>query len=112
FWEGGKGKSTATTTSDPLLYTLGQVLGSSPLPTALTGKDLQKATVVFDRTTGKPQVQIQFTSQGTKYFDQITKRNIGKVVAIALDNQVISAPVVQTEIANGTAIISGNFTTD
>lgn len=112
FWEGGKGKPATTGSSDILLYTLGQSLGANPVPTVLTGKDLQKATVVFDNNTGKPQVQIQFTPQGAKYFDEITKRNIGKVVAIALDNQVISAPVVQTEIANGTAVITGNFSSD
>ncbi len=113
FWEGSKQKApTSTSQTDPLIYGLGQILGSYPLPTALTGKDLQKATVVFDKTTSKPQVQLQFTRQGTKYFDEITKRNIGKVVAIALDNQVVSAPVVQTEIPNGTAVITGTFSTD
>lgn len=112
FWEGGKGKAPSTPQGDILLYQLGQFLGAPPIATQLTGQDLQKATVVFDKTTGKPQVQIQFTSHGAKLFDEITKRNIGKVVAIALDNQVISAPVVQTEIANGTAVISGSFTSD
>ncbi len=112
FWEGGKEKPSKTPTGDILSYTLSQAIGAKAIPTQLTGKDLRKATVVFDKTTSKPQVQIQFTGLGTKYFDEITKRNVGKVVAIALDNQVISAPVVQTEIANGTAVISGNFTSD
>ncbi len=113
FWEGGGKKYEATAEAgDPLLSALGQIIGEEAIPTKLTGKDLQKATVVFDQTTGKPQVQIQFTGQGTKYFDEITKRNIGKVVAIVLDSQIISAPVVQTEIANGTAVITGTFTTD
>ena len=110
FWEGGKGKALAKPDGDIMLYTLGQVIGAEPIPTKLTGSNLQKATVVFDKTTGKPQVQIQFTKEGTKYFDEITRRNIGKVVAIALDNQIISAPVVQTEIANGTPVITGSFT--
>ncbi len=112
FWEGGKDKLTKIPQGDLFLTTLGQLIGAYPIPTNLTGRDLQKATVVFDKTTGKPQVQIQFTSQGAKYFDEITKRNIGKVVAIALDNQIVSAPVVQAEIANGTAVISGSFTPD
>jgi preprotein translocase subunit SecD len=112
FWEGGKEKLPKAPSNDMFLFTLSQAIGANPLPTKLTGKDLQKATVVFDKTTGNPQVQIQFTSTGAKYFDDITKRNIGKPVAIALDNQVISAPVVQTEIANGTAVISGTFTPD
>lgn len=112
FWEGGKDKLTKIPQGDLFLTTLGQLIGAYPIPTNLTGRDLQKATVVFDKTTGKPQVQIQFTGQGAKYFDEITKRNIGKVVAIALDNQIVSAPVVQAEIANGTAVISGSFTPD
>lgn len=112
FWEGGHEKPLKTPGTDLFQYALSQSIGANPVATQLTGKDLQKATVVFDRTTGKPQVQIQFTGQGAKYFDEITKRNVGKAVAMALDNQVISAPVVQTEIANGTAVISGNFTSD
>lgn len=113
FWEGGSEKaSTEIDQTQPLLFTLGQLLGAQPLPTNLTGKELQKATVVFDPTSGKPQVQIQFTSLGAKYFGEITKRNLGRVVAIALDNQVISAPVVQSEIVNGTAVITGDFSTD
>lgn len=113
FWEGGSEKpSEELDQTQPLLFTLGQLLGAQPVPTKLTGKELQKATVVFDQTSGKPQVQIQFTSEGAKYFGEITKRNVGKVVAIALDEQIISAPVVQTEIVNGTAVITGDFTTD
>ncbi len=112
FWEGGKGKPLTAPGKDMFEYSLSQAIGANPVPTQLSGKDLQKATVVFDQTTGKPQVQIQFTKQGAKYFDEITKRNIGRPVAIALDNQVISAPVVQTEIANGIAVISGSFTSD
>lgn len=113
FWEGNGTKYEATSqTTDQLVSALGQIIGEEAVPTKLTGKDLQKATVVFDQTSGKPQVQIQFTGQGTRYFDEITKRNIGKAVAIVLDNQIISAPVVQTEIANGTAVITGTFTPD
>lgn len=112
FWEGGKDKAETTEQMDPLIFTLTQLLGTTPVPTQLTGKDLQKATVVFDQTSGQPQVQIQFTPQGTKFFADITKRNLGKPVAIALDNSVISAPIVQSEIANGTAVITGDFTPD
>lgn len=112
FWEGSAEKAPETPPSDLFLATLTQLIGSSPVPTTLTGRDLQKAAVVFDQTSGRPQVQIQFTPEGTKLFGQITRRNIGKPVAIVLDNQIISAPVVQTEIANGTAVITGSFTPD
>lgn len=113
FWEGsGKPVASGSANINPLVGVLGQLTGSEPQLTNLTGKDLQKSTVVFDRTSGSPQVQIQFTGEGSKKFAAITKKNLGKVVPIILDNQVISAPVVQSEIANGTAVITGNFTTD
>lgn len=113
FWEGdGTDIATESAQTDPLLSILGQMVGSNPIPTDLTGKDLQKATVVFDSTSGQPQVQIQFTGEGAKKFGDITKRNLGNVVAIVLDNQIVSAPVVQSEIVNGTAVITGNFTTE
>lgn len=112
FWEGGPDDPQATPPSGDLLKLgLIQVLSNSnPVKTPLTGKDLQRATVVFDQTSGQPQVQLKFSDQGGKYFADITKRNVGKIVAIALDDQIVSAPVVQTEIVNGTAVISGTFT--
>lgn len=111
FWEGGGENPTSSPSADLFQLGLAQVLSNAnPQKTQLTGKDLKRATVVFDQTSGQPQVQLQFSSQGGKYFADITKRNVGKVVAIALDEQIVSAPVVQTEIANGTAVISGTFT--
>jgi len=111
FWEAGK-EALTEDVNDIKLMLLGQTLGSQPLETKLTGKDLQKATVVFDQTSGSPQVQIQFSNAGGKLFGEITRRNVGKPVAIVLDDQIISAPIVQTEIANGTAVITGSFTPD
>ena len=114
FWEKGNVENNKLDpkSQDILDLYLSQVLGGSPQKTSLTGKDLQKSTVVFDGTTGKPQVQIQFTKDGSKQFAAITRRNLGKPVAIVLDQQIISAPTVQTEIANGTAVITGVFTPD
>ena len=81
-------------------------------PTDLTGADLQEARVNFDQTTGKPTVSILFTTDGVKKFAEITKKNIGKPVAILLDGMIISAPIVQEEITGGQAQISGNFTVE
>ena len=82
--------------------------------TSLTGADLKKATVIFGSTGKKsgPQVSIEFTDIGAQKFGEITKRNVGKPLAIFLDDQPISAPVVQQEILGGKAEISGNFTTE
>ena len=80
--------------------------------TNLTGADLQAASVVFDSQTGKPTISLQFTDAGGKKFADITGRNIGKVLPIVLDNQIISSPVVQQKITGNSAQITGNFTVD
>lgn len=81
--------------------------------TDLTGADLSSAQVGFDQQkSGKPVVQLQFTTDGATKFEKITGDNVGKPVAIILDNQIIEAPVVQEKISGGQAVISGNFTTD
>jgi len=85
-------------------------IGSQFVSTELTGRYLQKATLNFDQTTNQPEVSLQFDTTGTKLFDQITKDNVGKVVAIYLDGAPISTPVVREEIPNGQAVISGSFT--
>ncbi len=78
--------------------------------TELTGRYLKKATLTFDPTTREPMVSLQFDDTGTKLFAQITKDNVGKMVAIYLDGAPISTPVVREEIPNGEAVISGDFT--
>lgn len=84
-------------------------------PTGLTGADLKKAQVTFGSSRGAragPQVSIDFTGEGASKFAEITKRNIGKPLAIFLDNEPVSAPTVQQEIVGGSAVITGQFTTD
>ena len=88
-----------------------QLLGPTAKKTNLTGADLQQSTVGFDQNTGKPQVSLSFSSNGAKKFADITKKNVGKIVAIALDNQVVEAPRVNEPIFGGKAVITGNFTT-
>ncbi|MEK7506846.1 MAG: protein translocase subunit SecD [Patescibacteria group bacterium] len=78
-------------------------------PTGLTGQQVKSAQVNFDPNTGQPEVLLNLNSDGAKLFAEITKRNIGKQVAIYLDGQPISIPVVQTEIPDGRAVISGGF---
>ena len=78
--------------------------------TGLTGKYLSKAILEFNQNTGEPTVSLQFNDEGSKLFEDITRKNIGKIVAIYLDNDVISAPVVREAITGGKAQISGSFT--
>lgn len=84
--------------------------GQSWNSTGLTGKQLQKATLTFDQTTNNPQISLDFNSEGTRMFGDITGRNVGKPVGIFLDDQELSAPTVQEKITAGKAVINGQFT--
>lgn len=90
----------------------GTVLLSDPYfkPTSLTGKHVKRAELLFDPTSGQPRVNLELTDEGETVFADLTKRNVGKRLAIYLDGAPISAPVVQEEITGGKASISGNFT--
>lgn len=89
----------------------GQRLTEDPLQsTGLNGKHLKRATVVFDQQTYQPQVSLELNDEGAKLFAEITKNNLGKIVAIFLDGVPISTPVVQSEIKDGNAVITGKFT--
>lgn len=83
-----------------------------PAPTGLTGADLEYAKVSYDNVTGAPVVDLKFTSEGGDKFAQITGRNVGKQVAIVLDGQLVSSPVVNQQIVGGAAQISGDFDLD
>lgn len=90
----------------------GDEASPSAIPTNLTGSDVKSAQVVFDNVSAKPAVSIEFTTEGAAKFEEVTERNIGKAVPIVLDDQIISAPVVQDKISGGSAQISGDFTID
>lgn len=76
--------------------------------TALDGKHFRAATVTLDPTTNIPIVQITFDEQGGQLFQELTKNNIGKRLAIFVGGQLVSAPTVQQEITGGTAVITGS----
>jgi len=80
-------------------------------PVGLTGRMLKNAALNYDSTTGQPVVMLNFNAEGTALFASTTKNNIGNVLGIFLDGQPISLPVVDAEIPDGTAQISGGFTT-
>jgi len=79
-------------------------------PTKLTGRYLEKAQLEFDQNTYEPYVSLQFNAKGAQLFKDITKRNVKKPLAIYIDNNLISAPIVQEEISGGQARITGHFT--
>jgi preprotein translocase subunit SecD len=80
--------------------------------TGLTGTNVRKASVSFNPENGEPTVLLEFNAEGTQQFADISRRNVGKPVAIYLDEYILSAPVIQEPILDGNAVISGNFTTE
>ena len=81
-------------------------------PTGLTGKYLERAEISFDQQLGTPLILIQFNDEGSALFEKLTSENIGKILAIYIDNMPISTPVVQDKISGGRAQITGDFTID
>jgi len=78
--------------------------------TDLGGKQLVKAEVQFDQLSGNPSVGLIFNDEGDELFGTITDENVGRRIAIFLDGDLLSAPVVQQKITGGRAVITGNFT--
>jgi len=76
--------------------------------TPLDGKHFHSASVTLDPITNIPVVQIQFDEEGGKLFQELTKRNVQKRLAIFVGGELVSAPVVQEEISGGTAVITGS----
>jgi preprotein translocase subunit SecD len=76
------------------------------------GEDLDDAKSTFENQQGgRPIISFTFNSAGGRAFCNATRANIGKRLAIQLDNEIISAPVVQSAICGGSGIITGSFTT-
>lgn len=77
--------------------------------TVLTGDLVSDAQVRIDPRFNEPYVSIDFNAEGARRFDQITGANVGKRMAIVLDDTVYSAPVIRERISGGSAQISGSF---
>jgi preprotein translocase subunit SecD len=78
--------------------------------TVLTGDLLSDARMSINPQYNEPYVSIDFNAVGAKRFDQITAANVGRRLAIVLDDTVYSAPVIRERISGGSAQISGSFT--
>ena len=75
------------------------------------GDELTDAQPSFDQN-GRPAVSFRFNPSGARAFGDYTAAHIGEPFAIVLDDEVISAPVIQSHIAGGSGIITGNFTVE
>ncbi|HSB89798.1 MAG TPA: protein translocase subunit SecD [Anaerolineales bacterium] len=92
---------------------------AAPTPTAsapvfhtvMTGSDL-KTAIASRNQAGEYVVEFTLTEQGTKIFSDFTSAHVGQPLAIVLDKIVISAPVIQNAITQGSGVITGNFTPD
>ena len=74
------------------------------------GADLVDSQPSFDQQTNQPVVTFRFNASGARKFGRYTQANVGRPFAILLDEQVISAPVIQQAILGGSGQISGRFT--
>ncbi|MGL1920328.1 MAG: protein translocase subunit SecD [Hyphomicrobiales bacterium] len=78
----------------------------------LTGENLVDAQAGFSQQNNEAIVSFKFDTAGAKKFGNFTASHVGEPFAILLDNQVISAPTIQTAIRGGSGQISGNFTVE
>ncbi|MAC78404.1 MAG: protein translocase subunit SecD [Rhodobacteraceae bacterium] len=95
-------KLVPATDQDGLYY----IIEAAPV---VPGEELTDAQPTFDQN-GRPAVSFSFDNHGARKFGDYTRDNIGSPFAIVLDDEVISAPVIQAHIAGGSGIITGNFT--
>lgn len=78
----------------------------------LEGDNISNARSDFNQLTGKPAVYMDMTMTGSRIWKEMTGRNVGRYVAVVLDDKVYSSPRVQGEIPSGGTEISGNFTAE
>lgn len=92
------------------------VTGTNPIAagtvytTVMTGDCLETATVQFEQNTNKPFINFKLKGDGVKIFADYTTANVGKYLAIALDKEIISSPVINSPITGGDGVIEGSFT--
>jgi len=101
----GVGNEILPAMDDPDTY---YILERAPV---VTGEELVDAQPDFDQN-GRPAVSFRFNPTGARKFGDYTAQNIGNPFAIVLDEEVISAPVIQSHIPGGSGIITGNFTVE
>ena len=78
----------------------------------ISGDQLTDARQAYDQQGGQPIVNFEFNGAGGRRFGRITQENVGKLFAIVVDDQVISAPRINTPILGGAGYIEGSFTVD
>ncbi len=93
---------TKEVTYNEVLYVQKEVL--------LDQSALRSAEAVNDKQTKRPTIAITFTHAGRKEFADVTRQNPGKRLAIVIGGELLAAPTIRSEIADGKAVITGSFT--
>lgn len=94
----------------PVVYELIALKTTPEGKAQLGGEVIANANHSFDQTRGSAEVTMAMTPTAAKIWADLTGNNVGKSIAIVLDNQVYSYPVVQSKITGGVSQITGNFT--
>lgn len=76
---------------------------------ALTSADVLKVQLQAD-PQGRPEISIDFTAAGTRRLAELTRKNVHKQLAIVVDNQVLLAPKIESEVTEGHLLLTGAFT--
>lgn len=107
----------AANEKSPLLGKIISVQGDTPgefyqleEKVALEGKYISDARLAFSQQAGEPVVNFKLDNEGARRFGDMTKHNVGRVLAIVLDDKVVTAPVIRSAIQGGSGEISGSFT--
>lgn len=79
--------------------------------TIMTGAAIEQVGVTRN-AVGASEVAFQLTNEGSAIFADFTTRNVGNVLAIVLDKEIISTPTIQNPITEGSGVITGNFTVE
>ncbi len=77
---------------------------------AMEGRHVQDARVGYDQNTLQPVVNFRLDNEGGRQFADMTRRHLGRQLAVVLDDRVVTAPVIRTAITGGSGEISGGFT--
>lgn len=95
---------------DEFIYLVAIKISAPNGKPALGSSVIKEAKVDFNKYNGTPEILLEMNEEGSKQWANITRNNIGKEIAIVLDNKVYSHPQVASEISGGKSSISGAFT--
>jgi preprotein translocase subunit SecD len=76
----------------------------------LNALDVESAKATRERHSGSPGLSLNFTRDGAKKFAEVTAKNVNRKLAIIVDGQLLSAPVIRSRVEGGKAVITGSFT--